>query len=441
MSLFPYSKQIAGSAAFAGALASAKALAHQYTPLRRIRVPKDLDSVISFDPAKEVDPRSVGLAKKNVDAVWDRVCSLYRCAMHPAIILCVRKKGQVVLNRAIGHIKGNGFEDEPDAPKVPATPESLVCWFSASKSITAMCIHLLVQKCFIHLQDPVAFYIPEFGKKGKDKVTIQQVLCHRSGFPNFPPDVDKDKLFDWDEVVCVLCDAKHQSPLRRALAYHAISGGFILGEIIRRVTGKDVRRFLEDEIAKPLGLTSFTYGVRNEDLGRVGKNSYTGVPVTFPISPFVRRALSADWAEVVEVSNDQRFYEAIIPSGNLYSTADEMSRFYQMLLNGGELDGVSIFEPISIRRAITETYPRDIDRILMLPIPYGAGMMLGMDPVGIYGFYSGDAYGHVGFLNCLSWADPRKEISVALLNTGKTLVGPHLPDLFRLVASISWQFA
>ncbi|MEW5733582.1 MAG: serine hydrolase domain-containing protein [Thermodesulfobacteriota bacterium] len=422
-----------------GALKTLEAISKKVSPLRKIHIPRDLDSVTTYDPEQEVPPESVGLTEKGVSAVWDRVRSLYRAGMHPAITLCIRKNGKVVLNRAIGHARGNGFEDGPDAEKVPATPDTLICWFSASKAITAMCIHLLAQQCKLHLQDPVAFYIPEFAKKGKKNVTIHQVLCHRGGFPMFPPKVNKETLFDYDAVVDILCQARHYSPLRRAAAYHAISGGFILGEIVKRITGKDIREYLEESFSKPLGLSTFTYGVPEKDRHRVATNSYTGFPVTFPATPFVRRALTVDWDEVVNVSNDARFYNAIVPAGNLFSTADEMCRYFQMLLNGGELDGVRIFEPLTVRRAVTEAYPREIDRILMLPIPYGAGMILGMDPAGLYGFYCGEAYGHAGFLNCLCWADPRKNISVALQNTGKVLLGPHLPALFRLVASISWN--
>ncbi len=127
----------------------------------------------------------------------------------------------------------------------------------------------------------------------------------------------------------------------------------------------------------------------------------------------------------------------IIPSGNMVSTADEMSRFFQLLLNGGELEGVRIFEPITIRRATMEVGKLAIDRAVMLPMRYSTGLILGISPIGMYGPFTQHAFGHLGFSNILCWADYDRDIAVSLLNTGKAFLGIHLVSLFRLLARIS----
>jgi len=127
----------------------------------------------------------------------------------------------------------------------------------------------------------------------------------------------------------------------------------------------------------------------------------------------------------------------VIPAGNGVGTADECCRFFQCLLNGGELGGVRVFQPLTVRRAIAEVGKPELDRSLMIPLRYSAGMMLGASPFGMYGPDTSRAYGHLGFANNFVWADPERAISVALLTTGKLLVGLHAPYLVALLCSIS----
>jgi CubicO group peptidase (beta-lactamase class C family) len=221
------------------------------------------------------------------------------------------------------------------------------------------------------------------------------------------------------------------------MAYHAITGGFILGEIVRRVTGKDIRELLVETLKRPLGFRYFNYGTCDEDNDKVAVNYYTGCPVMFPFSIYAKRALGSSWKEIVRISDDARFMKEIIPSANIVSTADEMSRFFQLLLNGGELDGVRVFEPITIRRATMEGGKPAIDRTVIFPMRYSAGLILGSNPFGMYGPFTQHAFGHLGFSNILCWADFDRDIAVSLLNTGKALLGIHLVPFFRLLARIS----
>ena len=153
----------------------------------RCRVPNDLAAVTAINEAAEVDPRAVDVADDGVEAIWRAAERLYRSGIHPAIQLCVRRHGEVLIDRAIGHASGNGPDDPHARRKVPATPATPFNIFSASKAVTAMLIHLLDQRRLLHLNDPVCEYIPEFAAHGKDSITIQHVLTHRAGIPNLPP--------------------------------------------------------------------------------------------------------------------------------------------------------------------------------------------------------------------------------------------------------------
>src|SRR5688572_29035742 len=116
----------------------------------------------------EVDPREAGLAPADVTEIWSSVVRLYETGLHPAIALCLRRRGRVVIDRAICHAHGNAPGTPADAPKVLATPSTLFNTYSASKAVTAMVVHLLDERGLIHLDDPVAEYLPEFGVNGKD---------------------------------------------------------------------------------------------------------------------------------------------------------------------------------------------------------------------------------------------------------------------------------
>lgn len=404
---------------------------------KTIRVPDDLTSVTSYNPAEEADPPEVGMSQEEIHNIWAGVEDLYLSGIHPAISFCLRRHGRIVLKRAIGHARGNGPDDPPDAEKILVTPDTPVCLFSVSKVATAMLIHLLDERGQIHLMDPVSYYIPEFAASGKESITIYHILSHRGGIPVPPRTIDPEIIFSHDAFVQLLCKSRPVSPGGRRTAYHSITGGFILGEIVRRVTGKDIREFLRETVQNPLGFHYFNFGVPPKDISCVAVNYYTGIPLIFPFTTIARRALGASWEEVVRISNDPRFLQVIIPSGNLFATSGEVSQFFQLLLNGGELDGVRVFDPITVRHAVMEAGRPEIDRTVMIPMRYGAGMILGNKPVGMYGPFTQHAYGHLGFSNILCWADPERDITVSLLTTGKAMLGPHLIPLARLLMRIS----
>jgi CubicO group peptidase (beta-lactamase class C family) len=397
------------------------------------RTPKSLAEVTTR--ADEVAPRSVGVDPAGVEEIWRSVERFYRTGLQPALQLCVRRRGEVLIDRAIGHAAGNGPADPPEARKELVTTDTPFCLFSASKAVTAMVVHLLDQKHLLHVNDPVSEYIPEFAKHGKKRVTIEHVLTHRAGIPNMPPEeMQLDNLAKPEHIVQLLCDAEPTWTPGRRLAYHAITGGFILAEVVRRVTGKSIRAVLDAEILKPLGFRWMNYGVSRRDVSKVARNYFTGPRPLPPFAALSRRALGVDFTEVPELANDPRYLTTIVPAGNVMSSANELSRFYQLLLNEGELDGVRIFEPRTIHRATSEQSYLEFDLTLSVPTRYSMGFMLG--GFGFYGPDTAQAYGHLGFINIVPWADPERRVAAALTNSGKPLFFPEIYFLYDIMRQI-----
>jgi CubicO group peptidase (beta-lactamase class C family) len=408
-------------------------------PLRRIRVPRDLDAVSARAP-EVADVQALGMTSDGIERIWRGVERLYRSGFYPAIALCVRRHGQVVLDRAIGHARGNGPSDREDAARTPATPETPFVIFSASKAMTAVLAHMLDERGLLHVDDRVCEYIPEYAVGGKDVITIEHLLSHRAGVPNLPADAfDLDRFGDREFRLKMLCAAKPQSRPGKLLSYHAASGGFIIAEIVQRVTGRDIRAVLGQEILKPLGFRWGNYGVSPRDVKRVALSYPTGPPALPPLSTVLQRALGLPAEEITVRSNDPRFLTGVVPSGNVVTTANEFSRFFDLLLAGGELDGVRILQPRTIRRAISERAFREIDFSLVAPLRHASGFMLGARALSLFGPDTDEAFGHLGFTNVLGWADPERALSVGLMTSGKPMLHPALGDLWLLTRAIGQE--
>ena len=135
--------------------------------LNRTPLPRDLDEIIRIDPA-EVSPEQVGLSQRALDAIWNDTLNLYRSGMHPMLSLCVRRNGELLINRSIGYQRGDAASEDA----VIGDLNTPICLFSASKAISAMLVHLLAEQGKIHLMDPLSYYIPEFAANGKGYITI-----------------------------------------------------------------------------------------------------------------------------------------------------------------------------------------------------------------------------------------------------------------------------
>ncbi len=297
-----------------------------------------------------------------------------------------------------------GFADR-DAAR-PWQKDTLQLVFSTTKGVAASCIHVLVERGVLDLGAPVARYWPEFGTHGKQNTTLRMVLSHQAGVPAVPDQVSLEDALGWDRVVEAIAD---QAPLwdpGTASGYHARTFGWILGEVVRRVTGRSVGRFLADEVAGPLGL-DFFIGLPATELGRLARlyppvvapevqelmDSFMG-PDTLLGQVLARPQALAGYGEIW---NRPEVLAAEMPSSNGVGTARSVARLYASLI--GEVDGNRLISPETLARAVA-VQTDGPDRVIGLPMPFGLGYMT-PPPFGPPG-----SFGHAGAGGSLGIADP-----------------------------------
>jgi CubicO group peptidase (beta-lactamase class C family) len=299
-------------------------------------------------------------------------------------------RGEVVLDRAFG-----------------CAADSLFFLFSAGKPMVALCVHLLAERGELSLDGQVARYWPAFGQRGKDGITIRQVLQHRSGLPvarGFA--LDALAMSDWPASVGFVERASPRYPPGEVPAYHVLSYGFILGELVQRVTSVPVAEFLRTQLLAPLGLSDTFLGLPAAQLPRHVPVAGRG-PAEFASALVVNRAATR---------------QAVVPAASVSSTARDLARLYQALLDGGELDGVRVLRPETIREATRPSSDGETDRYLRLNVRWSAGFQLGGERGGAAragGGYSPmgqasspRAFGHNGSYACIGWADPDRQLAV-----------------------------
>ena len=403
---------------------------------RLVKVPRDVAAITAIDHAAEADPQDTGVSEVARERIWTGLQGLYRTGVHPAITMVMRRHGQVVLKRSIGAVSGNAPGEI--GPLVPLHPDSPVCLFSASKAISALLVHKLVEDGRLRLDDRVSSHIPEFAAAGKGAVTIRQLLAHRAGIPTLPvKHPDPSLLQHWDALVHLLCLAPPFDPRFEKQAYHALTVGFIVGELVRRASGKELRDYLHEVITGPLKLDTMSFGLTPERRALAPKSHGTGPKPFWPVTQYAQRIIGVSFERAAEAANEEGFLSSVVPSGNIFASADDACKVFQMLLNGGVLDGVRVLQPETVAEAIRPHGRIQYDGMLMVPLRFSAGFMLGESPFGLFGPRSHEAFGHLGFVSVLCWADPARDISVALLNTGKSMAPTGLLQLARVLGAVS----
>ena len=288
-------------------------------------------------------------------------------------------------------------------------PDSLFFLFSAGKPLVALAVHLLAERGELALDDPVAKYWPAFGQRGKQDITIRHVLQHRGGLPvarGMP--IDALVMTDWPASVRAIARAAPAYPPGEVPAYHILTFGFILGEVVQRVTGRPVRDFVRDELLIPLGLAG------DICLGLPAACWDRHVPVggRGP-AEFVTRL----------VINRRATRQAVIPAASVSATAAGLAGLYQTLLDGGR----GVLAPQTIASATRPSSDGTVDRYLKLPIRWSEGFQLGGERPGgaragggyapMGSMASRQAFGHNGSYVCLGWADPERQIAMAYLTS------------------------
>lgn len=368
------------------------------------------------------------------ESIWSQVRELYRTGLHPAIALNIRHRGRLVLNRTIGHLSNppGGVAGEI------VTPDSLFSLFSASKIVTATLIMALVEDGLISLDDRVVDYLPEFGRHGKQGIRIRHLLQHTAGIPNLPPIDDIEATFQSGTVdLEPIYDLRPLSAPGVRTAYHSIAGWQLLQAIVEKVTAKALPEVLRARLLDPLGIQNLTYGTDPARAALVARHAATGLRTPGFMSSIFTTNIGVDFDKAVELTNRDGFHTAVLPSANIVATPDEVGRFMEMLRMGGELDGVRVLKPETVRRMVTDVTPARIDGTYRLPMRYGLGVMMGGDLFSLFGFGTKGVFGHLGLSNVVAYADPARELSVSYLNTGKPMFAPGMVQWYRVMQRIA----
>lgn len=303
----------------------------------------------------------------------------------------------------------------------PVDADTLFTVFSATKALLATSIHILAERGKIDYEAPVAAYWPAFGAHGKERVTVRHALSHQAGIPNLPAGITPAMRCDWEQMCDIVADLELEWEPGTRTAYHGMTFGWILGEALRCVDGRDVRAFVHDEIAGPLNAPDLNVGVTPAQEARAAR---LRKPASEPPDP----ALD-EW-------NRSDVRQAIIPAAGGLVNARSLARHYAMLAGGGTLDGVRLLSPERVAAAhVPQTAARDAEQIGMV---FGLGYRVGATVYGEGSLLSAlgrspAVFGHTGAGGALGFADANHGLAFALT---KNLLYPGGPDRRSSTATI-----
>ena len=281
--------------------------------------------------------------------------------------------------------------------------DTMVVTNSTTKGFTATVAHLLVERGLLDLDAPVASYWPEFAANGKQDIPVRWVLSHRAGVPALDQAPQLEDIVAWTPVVAVVARQKPIWVPGTAHGYHAQTFGWMVGEIVRRITGKTIGRFYADEIASRFGI-DFWIGLPPEQRDRVATSYSSSLPATLNRSPELMRRVLGGWT--THQMNLPAAQEAEIPSSNGIGTAHAIARHYAALI--GEVDGARILEPQTLAAACA-VQSDGPDRVLGAHTRCGLGFALAPS----LGVPSGPrSFGHPGSGGSLGFADPAAGVAL-----------------------------
>jgi CubicO group peptidase (beta-lactamase class C family) len=307
----------------------------------------------------------------------------------------------------------------------PVDGDTLFPVYSTTKGMVATLIHLLVERGKIGYETPIAGVWPEFAAHGKGGITLRHALNHTAGLANMPMGITHEQLCDWNAMVKAMADQTPVSPPGMEVAYHAITYGWLLGEVARRVDGRDFPQLLHDEIGVPLKITTGIYcGLPPEMEPRVAileaGADLAGKPLPDTTIPQAIPALVEPLYEWMNRSDARR---ACIPASNGIMTARAIAKHYAALLPGG-VDGVELLPPERIRIA---TEPQFLGNAQPGDLPIDKRLGYTMDLP-----FSKTNFGHAGYGGSLGFADPAS--GVALGFTRNRFADDHtVPRILELL--------
>lgn len=347
--------------------------------------------------------------------------------------LAVRIAGRTVVDL------WGGFADE--ARKQPWQRETIVNVYSTTKGLTAICAHRLVDQRRLDLDAPVARYWPEFAAAGKTDLPVRYLLSHRAGMAAIREPLPLAAMFDWDAVTRALARQEPWWKPGEKHGYHALTFGWLVGEVVRRISGKSLGQFFREEVAGPLGADAHI-GLDPAFFSRVAEMGEW--PPADPDAPFDLMTIVEEEPESVSakafanpanalapgVVNSTEWRSSEIPAGNGHASARALARIYGALAAGGEADGYAVLSRDSLARC-HEEQSRGPDEVLRIETRFGPGFMLSL-PESSLG-PNPRSFGHPGAGGSLGYADLDAQVGFGYV---MNKMGPNLildPRVRRLI--------
>jgi CubicO group peptidase (beta-lactamase class C family) len=328
----------------------------------------------------------------------------------------------------------------------PWTSDTVALAWSCTKGATALCAHMLADRGQLDLDAPVASYWPDFAAAGKERIPVRMLLSHQAGLPALRDPLPPGAFADWDLMVKSLAaEAPFWEPGSRH-GYHAFTFGWLVGEVVRRVSGRPLGRFFAEEVAGPLGL-DFWIGLPEELEPRVAPVVPALEPTPGePVAPFFIAAMSdpASPAALIlgnsggfmEAPDERRYHAAEIGSANGITSGRGLAMLYRPLALGGAVDGVRLVSPDTLARATMTASAADLDATLLAPSRFALGFCRSMGDFGPSDVLvlGADGFGHPGSGGSIGFADPRERLSFGYVmsklgfGTGLNARGQSLVD-------------
>jgi CubicO group peptidase (beta-lactamase class C family) len=325
----------------------------------------------------------------------------------------------------------------------PWKADTVVLVWSATKGIGSACVLHALQQRKVELNRRVAEFWPEFAQAGKGKITLGQLLSHQAGLCALDQRVD---VLDYDGVIRALQAQAPLWPPGTAHGYHARTFGFLLDELIRRITGKTLSKYWQENFARPLEL-DFWIGLPEKENSRVAtiyaaRSGKPAEPAKFYcdlVTPgtLARKTFTSPYGlNAISKMNDLDIRAQSNVSFGGIGSASALAKFYSMLANGGELNGQTFFSQEALA-SMTTTLSDGIDRVFQIPTAFSAGLMKDSRDAArrMFGPFA-TSFGHPGAGGSHAFADPENKIAFAyVMNQMEQSVLPNEKSL-RFVDAI-----
>ncbi|MCH7906043.1 MAG: beta-lactamase family protein [Chloroflexi bacterium] len=341
---------------------------------------------------------AVTLNRRAVDTVDSRLWHHLALGVHPACAIAAYKDGELVIDLYGGEINSG------DGSKVSA--DTLFSVWSCGKPLAAACLWVLKERGKVDWDDLVGDIWPGYAANGKEATTVRHVLTHQAGVPTTPAAITNmasTGVVDWGVIVDALESTEAEFEPGSAIEYHSMTFGFLVAELVQRISGQSFEAFFQAEVAGPLGLVDTTYALDAERMPRLAR--LKSMP-DFP-DP-----------SLADTGNSELFKFNPAPGGNGTSTARDLARFYSVLVNRGGVDGKQWLSPETIAD-VTACHAEGIERGSGHPHRRGLGLQLATEGPNRFGDDpSPRVFGHGGVGTCISWGDPDLNAGVAIVTTG-----------------------